>query len=183
MMLTYKKNWKKHFFDVLALAELQKETYTGYYTTVSNFSTDKFGYNNLQAGALRLWEGTNSYYDQPRPAMEHISNNHEGLSKEQVVDLMRVNDGVERIFEKINGMLRTKDFSELDEVLRMRDELFGRIAEAVKSQLRRLRDEPGGGTRASMLYLTILNETRTMVLQARNLLKSQRYLLDHRASA
>ncbi len=55
MMLTYKKNWKKHFFDVLALAELQKETYTGYYTTVSNFSTDKFGYNNLQAGALRLW--------------------------------------------------------------------------------------------------------------------------------
>jgi hypothetical protein len=32
MMLTYKKNWKKHFFDVLALAELQKETYTGYYT-------------------------------------------------------------------------------------------------------------------------------------------------------
>ena len=68
MMLTYKKNWKKHFFDVLALAELQKETYTGYYTTVSNFSTDKFGYNNLQAGALRLWEGTNSYYEQPRLA-------------------------------------------------------------------------------------------------------------------
>ena len=29
---------------------------------------DKFGYNNLQAGALRLWEGTNSYYDQPRLA-------------------------------------------------------------------------------------------------------------------
>ena len=30
MMLTYKKGWKKHFFDVLALAELQKETYMGY---------------------------------------------------------------------------------------------------------------------------------------------------------
>ena len=68
MMLTYKKGWKKHFFDVLALAELQKETYMGYYTTVSNFSTDKFGYNNLQAGAVRLWEGTNSYYEQPRLA-------------------------------------------------------------------------------------------------------------------
>lgn len=66
MMLTYKKNWKKHFFDALALAELQKETYTGFYTTVTNFSTDKFGYNNLQAGAIRLWEGTNSYYENPR---------------------------------------------------------------------------------------------------------------------
>ena len=26
LMLTYKKNWNKHYFDVLALAELQKET-------------------------------------------------------------------------------------------------------------------------------------------------------------
>lgn len=66
MMLTYKKSWKKHFFDALALAELQKETYTGFYTTVTNFSTDKFGYDNLQAGAIRLWEGTNSYYENPR---------------------------------------------------------------------------------------------------------------------
>jgi TonB-linked SusC/RagA family outer membrane protein len=65
MMLTYKKNWKKHFFDALELAELQKETYTGFYTTVTNFSTDLFGYNNLQAGAIRLWEGTNSYYENP----------------------------------------------------------------------------------------------------------------------
>lgn len=68
LMLTYKKGWKKHFFDVLALAELQKETYTGFYTTVTNFSTDKFGYDNLQAGAVRLWEGTNSYYEQPHLA-------------------------------------------------------------------------------------------------------------------
>ncbi len=35
-------------------------------------------------------------------------------------------------------------------------------------------------TRASVLYLTILNETKTMVLQARNLLKSQRYFLEHK---
>ena len=68
LMLTYKKGWKKHFFDVLALAELQKETYTGFYTTVTNCNTDKFGYDNLQAGAVRLWEGTNSYYEQPHLA-------------------------------------------------------------------------------------------------------------------
>lgn len=66
MVLTYKKNWKKHYFDALALAELQKETYTGFYTTATNFNTDKFGYDNLQAGALRPWEGTNSYYEQPK---------------------------------------------------------------------------------------------------------------------
>ena len=58
----------EHYFDVLALAELQKETYSGFYTTVTNFNTDQFGYNNLQAGAIRLWEGTNSYFEQPRLA-------------------------------------------------------------------------------------------------------------------
>lgn len=35
-------------------------------------------------------------------------------------------------------------------------------------------------TRASMLYLTILSETKNMVLQSRNLLKSQEYFLKHR---
>ena len=32
----------------------------------------------------------------------------------------------------------------------------------------------------SILYLTILNETKSMVLQSRNLLKSQRYFLEHK---
>ena len=35
-----------------------------------------------------------------RPAFEHIDNNHEGMSKEQIVDLMRVNDQVEAIFRQ-----------------------------------------------------------------------------------
>jgi hypothetical protein len=30
-----------------------------------------------------------------------------------------------------------------------------------------------------MFYLTAMSETKTMVLQARNLLKSQRYFLEH----
>jgi hypothetical protein len=30
-----------------------------------------------------------------------------------------------------------------------------------------------------MFYLTVLSETKAMVLQARNLLKAQRYFLEH----
>jgi hypothetical protein len=30
-----------------------------------------------------------------------------------------------------------------------------------------------------MFYLTVMSETKAMVLQARNLLKSQRYFLEH----
>ncbi|MCI7140104.1 inorganic phosphate transporter [Alistipes sp.] len=125
-----------------------------------------------------LSEVTKALIHITRPAFEHIDNNHEGLSKEQIVDLMRVNDEVEAIFIKINEMLSGGDFADLDKVLEMRDRLFDTIVGAIKNQLRRIHEDPSGSTRASVLYLTILNETKTMVLQARNLLKSQRYFLD-----
>ena len=115
-----------------------------------------------------------------RPSFDHIDNNHEGLSKEQIVDLIHVNDEVEAIFDKINDMLASNDFSDLDLVLEMRDRLFDTIVGAIKNQLRRINSDPSGSTRASVLYLTILNETKTMVLQARNLLKSQHYFLEQK---
>ena len=104
-----------------------------------------------------------------RPAYEHIDNHHKGFTKEQIMDLKEVNDGVDAIFNKISTMLRDKDFSDLDEVLHMRDDLFTVIAGAIK--------EEKMSTKASVLYLNILNETKTMVLQARNLIKSQGYFL------
>lgn len=111
-----------------------------------------------------------------RPAYEHIDNHHKGFTKEQIMDLKEVNDGVDAIFNKISTMLRDKDFSDLDEVLHMRDNLFTVIAGAIKNQVRRLKEEKMS-TKASVLYLNILNETKTMVLQARNLIKSQGYFL------
>lgn len=66
-ILTYKSPLGKNFFDALALAEFQEETFTGYYTTVTNFGTDKFGYDNLQAGAIRLGRD-GLYYEQPHLA-------------------------------------------------------------------------------------------------------------------
>ena len=117
-----------------------------------------------------------------RPAFEHIDNNHEGLSKEQARDLMSINDDVESIYRHINLMLREGDFSEIETVLTMRDQLFESIAEAIKSELTRI-NEARSNTKASMLYLTILTETKNMVLQSRNLLKSQQYFLKHRAGA
>ena len=112
-----------------------------------------------------------------RPAFEHIDNNHRGFTQDQIMDLKQINDEVDEIFNKINEMLRKKDFTDLDEIMVMRDKLFGTIADKIKSQIRRLKTEDMS-TRGSMLYMNILNETKTMVLQSRNLLKSQAYFLN-----
>ena len=97
---------------------------------------------------------------------------------EQTRDLMSINDDVESIYRRINLMLRDGDFSEIETVLTMRDQLFESIADAIKSELTRI-NEARSNTKASMLYLTILTETKNMVLQSRNLLKSQQYFLKH----
>lgn len=113
-----------------------------------------------------------------RPAFDHIDNNHKGLSSEQTDDLMHINDAVAEIYGSVNRMLTTNDFSDIDTVLTMRDELFEHIAATMKSELQRI-NEGIGNTKASMFYLTVMSETKTLVLQARNLLKSQRYFLEH----
>lgn len=112
-----------------------------------------------------------------RPSFEHIDNNHEGLSKEQMDDLMAINDEVSKIYERINNMLSTNEFEDIDKVMRMRDKLFEDIDEAIKHQLKRIKSKQSS-TKASMLYLNILNETKNMVLQSRNLLKSQKYFIE-----
>lgn len=116
-----------------------------------------------------------------RPCFEHIDNNHRGMSEEQVEDLTTINNSVSELYGRINDMLQSNDFTNIDLVLAMRDELFDLIAQAIKNQLRRIQNN-STSTKASMLYLTILNETKTMVLQSRNLLKSQKYFIEAQAT-
>ncbi|MDR2912532.1 MAG: inorganic phosphate transporter [Alistipes sp.] len=123
-----------------------------------------------------LSEVTKSLVHITRPAFDHIDNNHKGFSKEQAQDLMAVNDNVKKLYGKINRMLETNDFSDMEAVMQGRDKLMEMIGDVIKRQLRRIQGEKGS-TKTSVLYLAILGETKTMVLQSRNLLKSQKYFV------
>lgn len=108
-----------------------------------------------------------------RPSFEHIDNNHQGLSREQINDLQHINGEVMDIYSKINHMLKTNDYSNIDAILVQRDMIFNIFAEAIKKQVKRVIDNDSSA-RGSILYLAIINETKTMLLQSRNLLKSQK---------
>ncbi len=115
-----------------------------------------------------------------KPAFNHIDNNHSGLTKEQIVDLMNINNDVEQMFTAMRSMIEAKDFSELESLINLRYELFDKIADATKKQLKRIKaNAEGNSSRSSMLYLNILNETKTIVLQSKNLMKAQNYFLQN----
>lgn len=125
-----------------------------------------------------LNEMTKSLVHITRPSYEHIDNNHEGLTRIQTDDLISVNADVDAIYQRILYMLTSGDYSDIDQVLDMRDALFTRIADLTKTELVRIH-EGASNSKSGMLYLAILAETKTMVLQSRNLLKSQRYYMEN----
>ena len=60
--LTYTLKTTNSDLNVMALAEAESQNSTGFFTTVTGFSTDEFSFDRLSAGANRPWDGTDSYY-------------------------------------------------------------------------------------------------------------------------
>jgi len=125
-----------------------------------------------------LNEVTKALYHICKPCFVHIDNNHEGFTKEQVEDLIRVNREVSAIYDRIINMLETSNFDDLDAVMTMRDDLFDMISDAMLEQIRRTK-KGRTSSKAGTLFFEITSETKTMMLQSRNLLKSQKLFVSN----
>ena len=64
--LKYDQTWTEHRLEASLLAEMQGKFSNGFHTTVNRLASDAFGYNNIAVGALRLWDGTGSFWEQQR---------------------------------------------------------------------------------------------------------------------
>jgi Na+/phosphate symporter len=113
-----------------------------------------------------------------KSSFDYIDNNHKGLSKEQVADLEKLDKEVSDVYKSIAKMLRTADFSDFEKTLAKRDAIFDLFVENIKSQIKRVKDNESS-IRNSILYLDIVNETKSMLLQTRNMMRTQRLFLGY----
>ncbi len=60
--LSYQMTTDMGALNLMALAEEGTNKTSGFYTTVTGFSSDAYGFEELTAGAARPWDGTDSYY-------------------------------------------------------------------------------------------------------------------------
>jgi hypothetical protein len=125
-----------------------------------------------------LYEITKSLMFITKAGFEYIDNNHTGLSAKQVSDLEDLNKAVSMVFGSIVEMLRTSDFSNFEQILARRDTLFDLFADNIKSQIKRVKSHESS-MRNSILYLDIVSETKTMMLQSRNMMRAQRLFLGY----
>jgi|LAHS01.1.fsa_nt_gb phosphate/sulfate permease len=141
-----------------------------------------FNKNNVETGHYYVQvvdymdEVTKSIYQITKAAYDHINNNHEGLSAEQVADLQDMNDKLSIVFRKVSNMLSANNFDQIDEVISLGDNIFETQAEAIKHQIQRNKENQNT-VRSSALYFNIIAEVKIIVLQLRNLLKAQKYFL------
>jgi len=110
-----------------------------------------------------------------RESYEYIDNNHDGFSKEQIDDLKIILDTVNAIYTEFLNMLDTKDYSNFEELMKKREVLGEVYANSTRHQIQRAKANESG-TRNSILFLSIITETKTLILQSRSLMKSQRKL-------
>jgi Na+/phosphate symporter len=108
-----------------------------------------------------------------KPALDHVSNNHNPLNQNQVEDLTQLNTGISKMYRNIVSHIENKNYHHLDDVLLQQQELLEMIKQMRIKQVKRLRDSDAH-TRPSLLFLDILAETKNLLLYSINLLKSQR---------
>ncbi len=107
------------------------------------------------------------------PILNHVDNNHRPLKKEQIKELKEVYSKLERLIQLVARSIKSRDFSSQDEVLLMLEEYLKLIESLRKGQIKRVKNNVVG-TKNTILFLNILNESKNLGLQVVNLFKSQR---------
>lgn len=108
-----------------------------------------------------------------QPSLEHVDNNHKGLIPEQITELNFITKGIDDLIKIVNNVIKNNEFNDLIKVLYHQKTLLAAIEEYRKKQIKRIKHKEAG-TKNSMLYITILAETKNLLLNTINLVKSQR---------
>ncbi len=107
----------------------------------------------------------------------HIENNHKGLTEEQEIDLYDLSRSVIEMYETFIDVINTRKYDDFElTVLRFRDEILDKCTKYTKRQIKRVKERLTG-TRNSILFLNILNETKNIALQSGRLMKSQKNMI------
>jgi len=107
------------------------------------------------------------------PCHDHLNNNHKSLIDVQIEELMLLKEKVNELLMTIQAVILKKEYQNIDQIIIMQHELIEIIASKNKKQIKRIK-RMEVGTKNSLLYLAILSETKNLLLNAINLLKSQR---------
>ena len=108
-----------------------------------------------------------------RNSYNHVNNNHKNLKFNQIKDLKRVDEKIQKLFDEIEEIFEHQDFARIDHVLEGKQELFNEVSQLIEKQIKRIRTTESS-PKNSELYFGLLLETRDLVTSTMNLLELYR---------
>jgi len=117
-----------------------------------------------------------------KPVYTHIDNNHKELGEAQLTELKNLGQHLGNFFTHITNDIHAGQFSNQENIATEQQKLLTLIDLFRKNEVKRIKKE-SGSTRNSLLFMTILQETKNLCLFSFNLYKAQRdFVIYHRTN-
>ncbi len=107
------------------------------------------------------------------PLLEHLENNHRPFLKEQNDEMAKFLAEADAFFNFALHISKEEKFDKLEELIDRRDDLIETLISIEKNQIKRIKAKLVN-TRNSILYFKVISETKNLLLQTVNMIKSQR---------
>ena len=107
------------------------------------------------------------------PCLQYVDNHHKPLSRVQLDEIKTIESELNRLFKAVTDMISNLDYKNLDPIRNSQNDLLNVLQKIRKEQIKRIKRKEVG-TRNSVLFLSLLAETKNITLHIINLLKSHR---------
>ncbi len=112
------------------------------------------------------------------PGLEHIDNNHKGLTASQIDELNNILNEISKFFIIIERTISENNYSDVDKNIEIQQKALHILDSYRKNQIKRIKDKEVG-IKNSMLYFNIITEIKNLFLHTINLLKAQRDFVNY----
>jgi phosphate/sulfate permease len=110
------------------------------------------------------------------PIYTYIDNNHKPLNEDQENELNELRENISNFFKSTILVLKEKGFVDIDGIINEQKGIIESTTVISKRQIKRIKNQDSG-TKNSILYLNIMNETKNLLLFTINLIKAQQDFL------
>jgi len=108
-----------------------------------------------------------------QPAYDHVENKHKSLTPDQVSDLKKLQHELISIIQEVDNSITSKNYSNEDAIIEHQQQIFKLISDMRKMQVKRIKNEQAS-TKASILYFSLIHESKNLLLHIINLFKAHR---------
>lgn len=151
------KSLKDDLFKIIRKLDEEDVTHGMYYVQVLDY----------------LREAAHSLNYIAEPCYNHVANNHKPFSLAQIDAIDQLSKIYQPIHQASRDMIMKTQFLAIDHVREQQDYLFKQIVKLNKEQLKRIKKK-NDSTKASVLFINLLQETKAMSISIVNVLKSYR---------